>query len=234
MANKVNWREIFGKDADLLLYCQRRGHVTPSLDDLIDFLDEYIVIPDPAFGNHRRHLSGDEKIWLERLLRWRFGYKTFKLPLPCAAWWARALHLSERHMARIRQFLVGQGLLKAAEGWKKGLAYVLSIDGLLDKMRCWLHLKKGAFAEQEPRPPVPVPAPEPDPLPPAALVEEAAEIDEDEIAAKLVEKTEMSGIMARHPVGSGPWRLAHRRWKYLDDWLRRYAPVLAAAALGGA
>ncbi len=181
-----NWEAIYGKHKDVLAYCRRRGKVSPVVDVIDEFLDTQEITPDEEYPHHRRHYSGDEKTLLSRMGKWRFGYKTHDKPLPSLAWWAEKLGITRRHARRIVRFLVRQGLLEAARA-KNGLAYVFSLDSLLDKIRAWLGIKQrsDAFtesqpaveesqpaAEQQPIPlpvPAPEPEPEPEPLPAAAM-----------------------------------------------------------------
>lgn len=197
MRHRTDWQEIFGKDADLLNYCRRRGAVTPTLDIIIDFLDSYEVRNDPEFLRPR--LPKTAKLWLERLAAWRFGYQTFSETFPTLSYWCERLDVSRKHLIRVWRFLVRQGLLVVPEGHKPGRALRFGVDALLGKIRAWLSLPQpqeeeeqesmGAWAPIEPQPepwaeegekepiPFPVPEPEPEPLPVAAFVTPAVEWD---------------------------------------------------------
>lgn len=178
MRDKGMWLKIYGRDADLLAYCQRRGAVTPTLDILIDFLDQYEVAEDEEFK--RRRLPKTAKLWLERLAAWRFGFKTYAEEFPTLSYWCERLDVSRKHLIRIWRFLARQGLLDVPEDHKQGRALRFGVKALLDKVRAWLRiggdsapaveeLQPEPWAMEQPKPaPVPEPEPEPEPLPIAA------------------------------------------------------------------
>lgn len=179
MRDKNMWLKIYGKDADLLAYCQRRGAVTPTLDIILDFLDQYEV-SDEEFK--RRHLPKTAKLWLERLAAWRFGFKTYEEEFPTLSYWCERLNVSRKHLIRIWRFLVRLGLLDEPEDHKRGRALRFGVRALLNKIRAWLGISTDSqpvveesqpepWAEEQPKPaPVPEPEPAPEPLPIAALV----------------------------------------------------------------
>lgn len=186
MREKSMWLKIYGRDADLLAYCQRRGAVTPTLDILIDFLDQYEVVEDEEFK--RRRLPKTAKLWLERLAAWRFGFKTYEEEFPTLSYWCERLDVSRKHLIRIWRFLARQGLLDVPEDHKQGRALRFGVKALLDKVRGWLGIGRDsapAVEESQPEPwameqPKPAPVPEPEPAPeplPIAAYQRAPEWD---------------------------------------------------------
>lgn len=137
-----DWNEIYGEHADLLAYSKRRKNVLAPLQEFFDFLNEYIVTPDPDYPDHRDHLSHGEWRWLVSLLNRRFGLKTFMLPLPSLSWWAQELHISRKHLIQMYRFLVKQGLLLLPEGHKQGRRLCFGVDALCGKVREWLRDRK--------------------------------------------------------------------------------------------
>lgn len=203
---------------------------------------DYDLIKDQLYGAVPHHMLENlcqlgmtpsmEKLSLAMLI---YRYSPPKR-IPPAPLLAQAIRISRRHLYGMLKVMQEAGLVGLE---KVGRAFAISISGLVQRLRSMKKAKDAAKPAVHlvcrPAPiPRPAPEPEPAPMPEPAATEEVEEDDLDgQIAAKLVEKTEMSSIMARHPVGSGPWRLAHRRWKDLDAWLARHGVLLAAVMGGG-
>lgn len=142
---------------------------------------------------------------------------------------ARATGYNLRHVYGMLRVMRDAGFLKLE---KVGRAYTISITGLVQRLRSLKKAKDAAKPALQlvsrPAPkPKPIPAPEPDPLPPAA------EIDEEALDRARFERQRMAGMLTRIPKASPLWHDAKRRYEELDAWLKRYAPLLVAAAAGG-
>src|SRR5262249_39523233 len=109
-----------------------------------DFLDDYEVVPDEDWPEHRTHLSFAERWFMMSLVTWRFGYKTYELELPNLSYWCEKLHFSRQHGWQMWHFLAKQGLLRVWNSCKRGFSLCFSVDVLLDKVRDWLGLPRPA------------------------------------------------------------------------------------------
>lgn len=147
---KTTFAMIYGTDAaDIYHYCAHHGGINPIPQAVLDFIEQYEVVsvPEPIFK--RRHLPRLAKALLSSIVGWKFGFKTFNMPMPSLSYWCERLVISQKDIWRITRGLLQQGLLCLPENHRQGRALRFTVEALLAKAREWLHLRAAAFDAAE-------------------------------------------------------------------------------------